>query len=203
MAFPTISVNGMTPTFFQLYQQGQLDAPMFSFFLETTGENGELTLGGMDPAHVGGPQVTVPLSSETYYEVQLDGLSVNGNKVTTVTKAILDTGTSLLAGPTADVKALVQTLGGTPFPLNPNEYTIDCSLVPGLPTLSITIGGSTFELTGSQYTLSVEGMCLLAMTGLDVPAPAGPLWILGDPFLRAYYAGFDPVNGKVTLAKAQ
>lgn len=183
MAFQTISVNGMTPTFFEMVQQGLVDEPVFSFFLETSGENGELTFGGMDPAHYTGPVTTVPLSSETYYEVQLDSLSINGAPVTTVNKAILDTGTSLLAGPTADVKNLVQTLGGSPMPLNPNEYTIPCTSVPNLPTMSITIGGSTFELTGAQYTLNVEGICLLAITGLDVPAPAGPLWILGDPFV--------------------
>lgn len=68
--------------------------------------------------------------------------------------------------------------------------------------MSITIGSATFTLTGAQYTLNVEGMCLVAVLGLDVPAPAGPLVILGDPFLRAYYAAFDPVNKRVGLATA-
>jgi len=205
MAFQTISVDNLTPTFFEMINQGALDAPVFAFYLETTGENGELSLGQMDPAHYTGPVQVVPLSSETYFEVQLDDLSINGQKVTSVNKAILDTGTSLLAGPTADVKALMTQLGATPFPLNPNEYTIDCTAVPKLPTLEIAIGGSgaKFSLNGTQYTLNVEGMCLMAFTGIDVPAPMGPLWILGDPFLRAYYAAFDVVNKQVSLATAQ
>ena len=33
--------------------------------------------------------------------------------------------------------------------------------------------------------------CLFAMSGIDVPAPAGPLYILGDVFMRAHYVKFD------------
>lgn len=73
-----------------------------------------------------------------------------------------------------------------------------------LPTLSITMNGLTFTLTGAQYTISVEGIeCILGVTGIDVPEPAGPLVILGDPFLRAYYAAFDVVKKRVGLAPSQ
>jgi hypothetical protein len=97
---------------------------------------------------------------------------------------VIDTGTSILAGPSADVAAIAKSIGAVPFPLRPSEYTIDCSLVPKLPELVVVLGGVKYALAGSDYVLSVQGICLLGFTGIDFPPPTGPLFILGDVFIR-------------------
>merc|ERR1719281_1799079 len=99
--------------------------------------------------------------------------------MTTVTKAIVDSGTSLLAAPKADIAKIAKAVGAhTVLPIPPfnREYMINCTS-PG-PDIDIHIGGQV-------YTITKDGPeCLFAMTGLDVPAPAGPLYILGDVFMR-------------------
>merc|ERR1711933_331815 len=118
-------------------------------------------------------------------------------------KAIADTGTSLLAVPTTVFTSLLTKFpAGAVKPLVHGEYTVDCSKISTLPTISFSIGGKEFALEGSDYVLNVQGQCLLGFLGLDVPAPRGPLWILGDVFLRKYYTVFDYGNAQIGFATA-
>jgi saccharopepsin len=68
--------------------------------------------------------------------------------------------------------------------------------------VTITIGGKAYTLSGSEYTISVEGRCD-HVTGIDVPAPLGPLAILGDVFIRAWHKAFDVKNLQVGLAPSK
>jgi len=177
---------------------------LFSVYLSGTdgSTNSELMVGGINPNHYTGDIYYQPLISETYWEIALQNISMNGSSVSVVKKGVVDTGTSILAGPMAEVKAIAQWLGATPLPQNPNEYLIDCSVIGNLPILTFTFaGGKDFSLTGPEYVDQVEGMCLFGITGIDIPN--NPLWILGDVFLRKYYSIFDYANQRVGFALAQ
>lgn len=48
----------------------------------------------------------MPVTKKGYWQIELDDVSVSGSSVASTKSAILDSGTSLLVGPTEDVKAI-------------------------------------------------------------------------------------------------
>jgi hypothetical protein len=186
----------------------KLDANVFAFFLGSNGADGELVLGGVDDAHYSGDFTYAPVIETApgkfgYWAVAMDDMQIGGESYTSVRKAIVDSGTSLMAIPTADFTKLAAKVGAkqlAPIPPLNKEYTIDCNA--DAPDIDFVIGGKKYTLTKADYTLPAGGgKCLFAFLGMDIPAPAGPLFILGDVFMRAHYVKFDVDQKRLGFAQ--
>lgn len=53
-----------------------------------------------------------------------------------------------------------------------------------------------------QDPYSDDDLCTLALHGLDVPPPTGPVWVLGASFIRKFYTEFDRRNNRIGFALA-
>ena len=202
LGWPRISVNNATPVFFSLMQQNPTLDPIFAFFLPNeSGKQGELTLGSYNPKRFTGTLVDAPVTRQAYWETNMAAMVIGGNKIVENARAVIDSGTSVLTGPSALVKNIVALLNGTE--LLPGRYIVDCASLPTLPDIQVSIAGVNWVLKPEDYVINDEDvMCLLGFMGLDIPAPAGPLWIMGDVFMRKVYTIFDVKNSRMRFAYA-
>merc|ERR1719412_1292317 len=129
--------------------------------------------------------------------VNMQSLTFGGTKSTTITNAIVDSGTSLIVGPVDDVKAVAQIEGATE--VVSGEYSVSCSstmkdmevtLGSGSSAVTLTVKGDDLRIKICRFVVICE--CLLGIAGMNI---GQPLWILGDVLMRDYYTIFD-VEGK-------
>ncbi|ORX78652.1 Asp-domain-containing protein [Basidiobolus meristosporus CBS 931.73] len=204
MGYDTISVKGVVPPFYHMVDKRLIEKPIFSFWLnnaEAGDEGGELVLGGYNPSHYSGKIHWVPVTRKGYWEVELEAAAFGDDDIgLDPVGAAIDTGSSLLVVPSALAELINSLLGAKKN--FAGQYTLDCSKIPSLPSLTLTFGGKPFTLSADQYILKVQNQCVSGFMGMDIPAPAGPLWIVGDVFLRAYYTIYDLGKHRVGFAKS-
>lgn len=209
MGFGDISVNGLTTPFDNMIAQGLVDAPVFSFYLNHDMEGalgGELVLGGSDPNHYEGDMHYIPVSRRGYWQITADGIKV-GDDMTTFCapcEAIVDTGTSLIAGPTEEVKEVMHMMGAF-LHLGP-EWFIGCDKVPDMPAFTFILNGEEYSVQGADLVIESTddtgtSLCIVGILGL----PLGTIeaWILGDPFIARFYSEFDVGNERMGFAMSK
>jgi saccharopepsin len=211
LGYDTISVQHVTPPFYNMINQKLVDESYFSVWLNNGGDanGGEIVFGGMDPAHYTGEVSWAPVIRKGYWEVELQGVKMDGKPLSIKSrKAAIDTGSSLFAMPTGEADAINSKFAGKKN--FAGQYTVDCATISSLPELSLQFGGKEYVLTGDDYILRAGSspigggeQCISGFMGLDLPESVGPIWIVGDVFLRKYYSVYDLGKNRVGFALAK
>ncbi|KAI7854632.1 endopeptidase [Circinella umbellata] len=207
MAFHSISVQGVIPPFYHMVERDLIDEPIFSFYLgketddDESNSGGELVLGGVDPAHFVGDIHWSPIRRQGYWEIELEDIKFNNEYADLGSMgAAIDTGSSLIVTPTTVAELINRDLGAEKNWAG--QYIVDCNTIDDLPEFCMVFSGKEFCLNAQDYILQVQGQCISGFMGMDIGEPAGPLWIVGDVFLRKFYSVYDLANTRVGLALA-
>ncbi|XP_070763026.1 gastricsin-like [Enoplosus armatus] len=208
LSYPTISAGGETPVMDNMISQNLLNANIFSFYLSRYkgGQQGSvLSFGGVDNNLYQGQIYWTPVTSETYWQIGVQGFEINGQETGWCSQgcqSIVDTGTSTLTAPSQLLGDIMQAIGAQQNQYG--MYMVDCSQVNNLPTLSFVISGVALPLPPSAY-IDQNGyqFCSVGIAPTYLPSRNGqPLWIFGDVFLREYYSIYDRTNNRVGFAVA-
>jgi len=195
LGFQDLSMGDNFNILDSLNKAGQLPNGLFSFFL-TDDLNSEITFGGFKADQVASDIVWANVVRQSYWQVGIDDITFN-DEVTGLCpggcQVAVDTGTSMLAGPSVLVKELQKKLGAKD----------DCSNFDKLPRIGFKVGNKVLNMAPEDYMDNAGGDCSFSVMDLDVPPPKGPLFIFGDPFLRRFVTIYDKKGPRVGFAVAK
>jgi hypothetical protein len=195
MGFNDLSMGKQFNIVDDLNDSNQLPQGTFSVFLSDDGES-EMTFGGYRPEQLASDVVWADVDRQSYWQVAVDDITFN-NEVSNLCdgkcQVAVDTGTSMLAGPSDLVDKLSDKVSAKD----------DCSNFATLPTLGFKIGDKVLNLSPDDYMDKSAGDCSFSLMALDVPPPKGPLFIFGDPFLRRFVTIYDRSGPRVGFAVAK
>jgi len=208
--FRTIASTRATPMWETLYNNNQLSSPLFSFWVKRLSNNptatdlepgGMLTLGGTNSSLYSGDIEFINMPSDvppSFWLLTMTGFSINGQQISITRSTALsaiDTGTTLIGGPTADVNRIwravpqAQALSG----VNAGYFAIPCSLEF---TVTIAFGGKSWPISSDDMKLRTNNpnICIGSIFDLSLGSNAGgggrgnPQWVVGDSFLKNVYS---------------
>lgn len=182
----------------RLVDAGVLKQALFGVFFGNDGEQSEITFGEYRKESMASELYWAPVTEPGYWQVEMRDMVMNHKRMglcqgTNKCQVAVDTGTSLLAGPSEVVEMLVERLA----------VAEDCSNFNSLPPLGFIVGEHVLSLQPEDYVAQNGGTCTLGLMSLDIPPPRGPLFIFGDPFLRKYYTVYDREHLRVGFAVAK
>lgn len=199
LGLPQMSENAQWNVLDDMIRDKVLKKNMFSVYLAADDDDAsEISFGEYNKDRMAEELFWVPVSNPGYWQVGMDEIML-GSEASGLCKGncqvAVDTGTSMMAGPSNVVEAISKKLA----------VNSHCQNLDKMPELGFKIGNHTLKLKPEDYIDISDDrkQCSMALMTMDVPPPKGPLFIFGDPFLRRYYTVYDREELKVGFALAK
>ncbi|KAL1923829.1 uncharacterized protein VTP21DRAFT_8809 [Calcarisporiella thermophila] len=203
LGFQEISRLKAPPLFQNMISQKLVPNPVFSIFLgrQSEGGGGEIIFGGADSRYYTGALTYVPLVQAKYWTIDIDRLTVGNEKLIGPSKAVLDTGSTVIALP----KEYLPKVHASLFPGSVHDdrlgWLVPCNPPKTKSQLTFWISGKEFKVPHRdlirEQVKSRDGYCFSSLVGTK-----DGVWLLGVAFLKSHYIVYDVGNLRVGLAPA-
>ncbi|XP_055271794.1 pregnancy-associated glycoprotein 1-like [Moschus berezovskii] len=204
LGYSKLAGKGSTSIVDNMKKQRVVSEPVFAFYLSTQKENGSVVMfGGVDHSYHKGELNWIPVSQAGFWQISMDRISMNGTIMgcSGGCQAILDTGTSLLIGPSSLVAGIQRFIN--PRIIQDGQFSVPCNKISTLPPLIFTINGKDYPVPAQAYIQKVsENLCVNRFQRDPEGLRPSETWILGDVFLSLYFSVYDLGNYRIGLAPA-
>ncbi|CUA78135.1 Cathepsin D [Rhizoctonia solani] len=200
LGWSSIASSGAVPLWETLAKNNQWTDPVMSFFLtrfidvngaRSQEPGGEFMMGGTNTQLYTGDidYVNIPSGQESYWLIPLTGVGVGGTNILGSTvNAAIDTGTTLVGGPTSSIEAIFAQIPNSQAGTGDLDgyYLYPCSTSV---TITMTFSSRTWSIDPADFMLmrASSSMCVGAFFALNLSGSA-PSWIVGDTFLKNVYS---------------
>lgn len=212
LSFPGLSSSNYAPVFDNIMSRSLLKKNIFSFYYSRLPVQESVIEFGIPSENLyTGDIQFIEVAKPMYWELKLKDILVGGVPQNVcgnhTCKIVVDTGTSLLTGPTLHIRKLIDLV----------DISKECRRndFDNLPVLTYILSDSRqdyrFTIEPDYYVVKSQSLdtsgnpkyCKPGFMALDVPRPRGPLWILGDLFMQKYLTVFSRNPPRVGFAKAR
>jgi len=196
----------------QLYNQGLISAPKFSFYLTEDNSGSRLIIGDIAESkqleeiskNMGFCNVR---QNSLYWECSMKTININNKQHLLNTKVIFDTGTSFTIIPVNDFKVIKEEFldkaNATCALTFMNQLVCQCQNPKIFPDINLMINGYSLNIDNSQlisYEPIYEYQCRFQIL---IDLNLFDSWILGDNALRGVLLTYDMENKRVSFIKTE
>jgi hypothetical protein len=170
LGYPGMAAYDAVPVFDSMINDKSLKRNIISFYYSyNENEEGEILIGDIDVSKFEGDLKYHDVIDQYYWTIKLDDVKYNGKSLGLCPpdgcRAVLDTGTTLITGPTDSLRTLLDTI--------PADN--DCNNYDESGDITFVFNGSEYTLTKDEYIIKTTSFgydsCRALMMPLDVPEP--------------------------------
>lgn len=206
LAWQSLAVSGAMPFWQALASKGQWSQPLMAFQLTrfvNDSQAGKLEPGGSftmgytnESLYTGTIDYRdLPNGQASYWLQPITSMTVQGKSISlpngSASYAIIDTGTTLVAGPAAGIAAIYAQIPGSQPGTGSWEgfYSYPCNTAV---VVEISFGGPNWSVSPGDFAFTSTGTsneCYGAFYAIPTSGST-PSWIIGDTFLKNVYSVF-------------